>query len=151
MYKNIHTCDSDTTSGADYNNINNINQKFDLVICEHVLEHIDIQDIVGGLAKKLFDISNKNSKLVIGLPNINNFGSFFSHYDHKNFAPPIDIAAIFCCVGYDIIDFYKWSKINHMVTHSQFNDTEKYLSMFLEKHYSLEIDRYITMVFEKHG
>lgn len=151
IFRNVFSCDSDVSSGADYKNINEIDTKFDLVICEQVFEHIKIEDFINGFAKKIFDICNQKSNLIITLPNIYNVGTFFSDFDHKNFSPPIDLAAIFCCNGFQIKEVYKWSKINHMVAQQQFNDTEKYLSFFLEKHYGLEIDRYITMVFEKNG
>lgn len=150
-YNNVISCDSDLSSGSDYKNLVEIDKKFDLIICEHVFEHIKIEEFIGGLAQKFYDICNDNSKFIITIPNVNNFGSFFSHFDHKNFSPPIDLAAIFCCVGFEVKEVYKWSKINHMINHNNFDDTENYLSIFLQKHYGLELDRYITMVFQKNG
>lgn len=153
IFVNTFSCDSDTSSGADYKNLDEIEKtkKFDLIICEHVLEHVKIEDFINDLAEKLYNVGADDSKLVVTLPNIYNVGGFFCNFDHKNFAPPIDIAAILCCVGFELIDVYKWSKIHHMVQHFSMNEIEKFLENFLEKNYGLEVDRYVTMVFQKNG
>jgi hypothetical protein len=150
LFKNVFSCDSDPSSGADYNSLDLINDKFDLIICEHILEHITVEKMYE-VAKKFDELLNDNGKLLVTLPNVLNFGSYFSHYDHKNYSPPIDIAAIICCVGFDVVDMFKWSKEKHMVYQSSMNETEKFLEYFLEKNYGLQTDKYITIILQKNG
>jgi predicted SAM-dependent methyltransferase len=150
-YKDVYACDSDPLSGADYMGINDVDKKFGLIIAEHVFEHIKIDDIVNGLAQKFYSLLNDNSKLVITIPNIHNFGNFFVDYDHKNYAPPTDLAAIFCCCGFELIDYFKWSKARYMQFQASMNETDRYLEEFLESNYGLQLDRYITLVFTKNG
>jgi predicted SAM-dependent methyltransferase len=150
-YKNVYACDSDPLSGANYANINDVDQKFGLIIAEHVFEHIKVEDLVNGLAQKFYDLLNDNSKMVITIPNIHNFGNFFVDYDHKNYAPPTDLAAIFCCCGFELVDYFKWSKSKHMINQANMSKIDQYLEAFLESNYGLQMDRYITLVFAKNG
>ena len=150
-FENVVSCDSDSLSGADYNNIYQIEDKFDLIIGEHILEHITVDDIINSLSKKFYNLLNDNGKLLLTIPNINNFGSYFTNFDHKNSSPPIDIASIICCKGFEVIDFFRWSKINQMERQLHMNDFEIKLAEFMKIHYDLEIDKYITMVFQKSG
>lgn len=34
---------------------------------------------------------------------------------------------------------------------NNFSDTEKFIESFIEKHYGLQTDRYVTLVFQKNG
>ena len=151
IYKEVKACDSDPASGAHYRSVEEIEEKFGLVIAEHVFEHITPQSFVEGLAKRIHDLIIPGGRLVATLPNIYNFGNFFVDFDHKNLAPPVDLAAIFCCVGFKFEDFYRWSKQKHMAYHVGMNETEKFLETFLERNYGLQTDRYVTMVLRKNG
>jgi len=55
-YKEVYACDTDPASGAEFISIEKITKKFDLIICEHVFEHIKPEVFVDGL-KKIFTIS----------------------------------------------------------------------------------------------
>jgi predicted SAM-dependent methyltransferase len=151
VFRNVKSCDSDTTTGTDYNDIRLIDEKFDLIIGEHVLEHIKVEDIINGLAQKFNNLLNENGKLILTIPNLHNFGAYFTDFDHKNSAPPIDLAAIICCANFDLIDMFKWSKDKHMISQLNMTDFEKTIEKFMEMNYGLETDRYITMVFNKNG
>ena len=149
VFKNVASCDNDITTGADYNDIKLIDEKFDLIVSEHVLEHIKVEDVINGLIQKFNDLLNENGKLVITIPNLYNFGAYFTDFDHKNASPPIDLAAIICCANFNLIDIFKWSKDKHMKLQFNMTDAEKAIETFMETHYNLQTDRYITMVFNK--
>lgn len=38
-----------------------------------------------------------------------------------------------------------------MIKQNSMNETEKFLEAFIEKHYGLQPDHYLTMVFQKNG
>jgi len=151
LFKCVKSCDICPSSGSDYSDINVIEEKFDLIIAEHVLEHIEVVDVIENISKKFFELLNDQGKLIITIPNLYCFGTFLSDHDHKNFSPPIDTAAIFCCRGFDLIEYYKWSKLSHMSYQRSMLEIENFLEKFMEKNYGLQTDRYITMVFEKNG
>ena len=151
IFRDVKSCDNDPTAGADYNSINSIDEKFDLIIGEHVLEHIKVEDVINGLVQKFNSLLNENGKLVLTIPNLYNFGAYFNHFDHKNSAPPIDLAAIICCANFDLIDMFKWSKDKHMINQANMSKIDQYLEAFLESNYGLQMDRYITLVFAKNG
>jgi predicted SAM-dependent methyltransferase len=151
IYHDIESCDNDPLALATYKNIEEITGSFDLIIAEHVLEHIEIDYVINFLANKLYTLLNNSGTLILTVPNIHNFGAYFTDFDHKNTMPPHDLAAIMCCTGLKLKDFYKWSKQKHMIAQESMNELEKFIESFLERHYGLQPDRYITIVFEKNG
>lgn len=150
VFKNVCSCDSDPAFSADYLDLNLIDDKFDLIVGEHVLEHIETKEVIN-IAKKFNSLLNDNGKLVLTIPNLNNFSSYFGDFDHKNSAPPVDLAAIVCCANFELIDFFRWSKLKHMQAQLGMNEAEKFIEHFMERHYGLQTDRYITMVHQKNG
>jgi hypothetical protein len=151
IFKVVTSCDLDSKTGADYHVLDDISEKFDLIVAEHVFEHITPQDLIDSMADKISSRLEDGGHLLVTIPNLMNFVGYFADFDHKNLAPPVDIAAIFCCFGLEVVDFFRWSKVNHMIAQQNMNETEKMLEAFLEKHYGLQADKYITMVFQKNG
>ena len=151
IYKNIVSCDSDPEAEADYRSIEDIQETFDLIIAEHVLEHIDTDYFVNTLSQKISSIANNNCKLLITVPNLYCYGTFFSDFDHKNLCGSLDIACVLCAHGFALSDYYRWSKMNYMEAQNNFSETERFLEQFIEKNYGLQTDRYVTLVFEKNG
>lgn len=153
-YRLVFSCDSDPNSGADWASLEEATsggRKFDMIVAEHVLEHIDTPTFVDVVSVRLAESINPDGKLVITIPNIYCFGTFFSDYDHKNFAAPLDIAAIICCRGFEMTDFFRWSKSKHMSYQVNMTEAERFVEEFVEKNYGLQSDRYLTMVFKKNG
>lgn len=149
VYGNVKTCDSDPEAFADYCSIDQIEEKFGLIVAEHVIEHIDTPFFVNTLSKRFSELLEKNGKLIITIPNLYCYGTFFSDFDHKNLCGHLDIACILCSKGLEIIDYFLWSKLNYMALQSNFSESEKKLELFMEKNYGLQTDRYVTLVFEK--
>lgn len=147
----VKSCDSDPLSGSDYRDVYSIEEKFDLIIAEHVLEHIETAEVIEKLSKKLFELLDLKGRLVITVPNLYCLGTFLSDHDHKNLSPPTDTAAIFCCRGFDLVEYYRWSKSNFMSYQNSMTEFEKSLEVFIDKNYGLQTDRYITMVLQKNG
>jgi len=147
----VFSCDSDQNSGADWTSLEEAtsSQKYDLIVAEHFLEHIDTQEFADTLSVQIVEAIKPKGTLVITIPNIYCFGTFFSDYDHKNFASPVDIAAIFCCRGLEIVDFFRWSKPKQMMYQENMTEVERFVESFIEKNYGLQTDRYVTMVFRK--
>lgn len=149
LFPNVVACDADISSGADYFHLDQVEGKFDLIISEHVLEHISINVLIRDVAPSLCDLLEKDGIMIITIPNIKNFGGYFSDHDHKNHVPPTDIAAIFNCFGLNVVDMYRWSKSSRMTKQNKMSDLEKMLEHFLEEYYELQTDQYVTMVFQK--
>lgn len=149
MFPNVVSCDSDTSSGADYFNLDHVQGKFDLIISEHVLEHIEINSLIKTVAPKLCGLLDSDGSMLITIPNIRNFGGYFSDFDHKNHVPPVDIASIFSCFGVNTVDMYRWSKSSRMAKQSKMTDSEKMIEKFLEEYYELQTDQYVTILFKK--
>lgn len=152
VYGNVKTCDNDPDAKPDYPGIEAIkDQTFDLIIAEHLIEHIEVGYFIDVVSQKLSELVKDSGKLLITIPNTSCYGSIFSHYDHKNFSPPSDIACILSARNFNLIDCCLWSKQSHMIRQRNFTEMEKMLEKFMNENYGLQTDRYITMVFDKNG
>jgi hypothetical protein len=150
-YQEVFCCDSDPNSGADFSSIEEVDSKFSLIIAEHVLEHVETNYFVHELSKRFYDLLLDDGKLIITVPNMYCYGVFFSDFDHKNICGHLDMACIMCARNLQISDYFLWSKIKYMNLQNNFSDTEKFIESFIEKHYGLQTDRYVTLVFQKNG
>lgn len=148
LASDVIAVDSDPLSNAHYASMDYVDGKFDLVFSEHTIEHISIDDLYH-VIMSFMRLLKQGGDVLITIPNIHNFGSWFSHYDHKNFAPPLHIAAIFECAGLILQQVYMWSKHSHVTRHANFDATEQYIASFLEREYGLMLARYVTMHFKK--
>ena len=150
LYSKVYSCDSDEKSGSDYKDIFDIvDKKFGMIICEHVLEHIPVEILINRISQKFSDLLIEDGILLVTLPNINNFSSYFSDYDHTCHVPPYDIASIICCRGFEVADMFRWSKSHKMLKQSEMNQTELFVENFMEMNYGLQLDQYVTMILKK--
>ena len=148
----IVSVDSDPESNSDFHSLEDvIDNDFDYVVAEHVFEHIlvdHIPDIAYSISKKI----KRSGKFLLTLPNIRNFGGWFNNFEHVNYSPPENIAAIIELASLEklkVIDRFGWSKQRIFNKHSKASETELYLFNFLKENYNLEPFRYITYIFEK--
>lgn len=155
--KKIISIDNDPNASADYKNIDLIepNCKFDAIISEHVFEHIRIEEIPD-IVKKLTLHASEGAYFLMTLPNINNFGTWFSHYQHINFAPPSHMAAMIELCGWNTINRFGWSKDSHFLRHKDMyiketpeNNIKRLVSNFLFEEYNLQLYRYVSYIFQK--
>ena len=143
--KSITTIDSDPTAGADHLSLFDVEDGlFDIVIADHVIEHIPISecsDLFLSFRKKL----KEKGEIVITIPNITNFGSWFSHYDHKNFSPWWDVAAFLELEGFNIDHIFYWSRRNKTTEIQNFDDKDRKIALFLNRYYGLSIPDFVTI------
>jgi predicted SAM-dependent methyltransferase len=146
--KKVISIDSDIESGSNYKTITEAidkeTYKYDGLFCEHVVEHIPVQELPQ-IFKELRVLLKKDADVVITVPNIYNFGNFFQNYEHINYSPPIHIAAIIEMEGYKCDNIFSWSKQKHFIRHTNFNETEVYIANFMEREYGLQLGRYVTI------
>lgn len=152
LYKNISkkivSIDSDEKSKADFKKLSEVKEKFEVVIAEHVFEHIPFNEI-SGVFKEIYRILEDDGEFLMTIPNIKNFGSWFSNYEHVNYAPHAHIAAVAEITGLNAINRFGWSKQARIINHSKFTETEKFLASFLQENYGLELYTYVTYIFKK--
>ena len=149
MASEITSVDNDISSGADFKSLEDVTLEdyHDFLVTEHVLEHIPI-DQIDNIAAEFKRLASKKGKVIITLPNIRNFGAWFSNYQHVNFAPPEQIAAIFELSGFTAIERYGWSKQQHFERHANLTNAWQQIAAFLDMEYGLQLYRYITYVLE---
>jgi predicted SAM-dependent methyltransferase len=151
----ITSVDIDPSSGADYKNLSDLINKnhkssYELIVSEHVFEHIEFKEI-SRIAEDFKYLLKPGGYVFFTVPNINNFGAWFSNHDHKNFAPPAEIAAIFEIVGFETTTRAGWSKSEHFERHKAFSNTEILLANFLYAEYGLEVYRYISYLLKSNS
>lgn len=143
--KSITTIDSDHESGADFFSLSEVDSNsFDIVIADHIIEHIpiyDCSDIFSSFREKL----REKGEIVITVPNIANFGSWFSHYDHKNFSPWYDICSFIELGGFNVDHVFYWSRRNKTTRIQNFTDFDEKIASFLYLYYGLSIADFITI------
>ncbi len=111
--ENIHT----------YNNINDINEKYDIIMLWHVFEHIENRnEILSFLRKKL----TPNGVLIIAIPNFNSYDSYY----YKNYWAAWDVPR----------HIYHYSK-NGAIQY--FTKKEKF---YLDKIYPLPFDSFYISI-----
>jgi len=151
LSKKTISIDKDLMSGSDYKSIEdaikNEKIKYDALVCEHVLEHLNISSIAS-IFKSFKNILKPDADVMVTIPNIYNFGAWFQDYEHVNFAPPNHIASIIEIQGYECVNMFMWSKHKHMLRHQSLNETDRYIANFLEKEYGLQLGRYVTIKFK---
>lgn len=144
----VISIDCDRDSGADYvttkDALQKETKKYDGLFSEHVIEHIPIQAIPK-IFRDLRQLLNKGAEVILTIPNIHNFGSFFSHYEHVNFSPPEHIASIIELEGFHCNKIFSWSKQRHVQRHTNLSEVEFFIASFLEKEFNLQLARYVTI------
>jgi hypothetical protein len=85
------------------------------------------------------------SPVIITLPNIMNFGGWFNNFDHKNFSPPADTAAMLELHGFHVIDLFGWSKPDRFRRHQEMDDGERRLCAIIEQNWGLTLPQYVTI------
>jgi len=144
----VISIDCDKDSGADYatpkNALQKETKKYDGLFSEHVIEHIPIQ-AVPEIFRDLRCLLNKDAEVILTIPNIYNFGAFFSNYEHVNFSPPDHIASIIELEGFPCNKIFSWSKQRHVQRHSSLSEVEFFIANFLEKEFNLQLARFVTI------
>jgi predicted SAM-dependent methyltransferase len=156
LYENlsseITSVDNDQSSGADFKKIEDVSSHdYDVIIAEHVFEHIPIQ-CIDKIAINFKRLIKDKGIILFTVPNIMNFGGWFCDHQHVNFAPPDQIAAIFELAGFEAIDRFGWSKQRHFERHSRtFTETEVFIANFLQQEYGLQLHRYVSYVLKSNS
>ena len=137
--------DSDPMSGARYASLAEVpTGAHDALVAEHVLEHMTHEEVVDALTHAA-RILRPGSAMIVTLPNISNFGSWFNNFDHKNFSPPEDTAAIIELHGFQVVDMFGWSKQSRFERHARMPEEERRLCSFMEENWGLTLPQFITI------
>ena len=137
--------DTDPKSGAKFRTLLEVpSGEFTALVAEHVLEHLTHEQVLSSF-KQAARILPQGATVIITLPNINNFGIWFSDFDHKNFCPPVDTAAILELHGFQVMDMFGWSKPSRYQRHLAMGDQERALCAFMEANWGLTLPQYITI------
>jgi hypothetical protein len=137
--------DTDPRSGAHFTSLSEIPAgEFNAAVAEHVLEHLTHEQVLDTF-RELARILPKDSPVIITLPNIMNFGGWFNNFDHKNFSPPTDTAAMLELHGFHVIDLFGWSKPDRFRRHQEMDDGERRLCAIIEQNWGLTLPQYVTI------
>jgi predicted SAM-dependent methyltransferase len=141
----VEGVDTDPTSGARFRSLIDVpSGEFNSLVAEHVLEHLTHEQVLSSL-KQAARILPQGATVIITLPNVSNFGSWFNNFDHKNFSPPEDIAAILELHGFQVMDMFGWSKPSRFQRHLAMGEQERALCRFMEENWGLTLPQYITI------
>ena len=137
--------DNDPRSGAHFRALSDVPAGvYNAAVAEHVLEHLT-HDQVLETFRELARILPFDSPVIITVPNIMNFGGWFSNFDHKNYSPPVEMAAMLELHGFHVIDMFGWSKPERFKRHMEMGQDERRLCDFLEQNWGLTLPQYITI------
>ena len=84
------------------------------------------------------------------LPNIQNFGSWFCDYDHKNFTPWWDLCALLELESFSVEHVFNWSgrQKSQRLIPGEVEDFEQKIMTFLWQNYGLSIADYVSIYAE---
>ena len=103
------TMDIDKTTQQDYYNLNDIEEKFDIIIGLEVIEHIKREDF-DFFCNKLYSLTKNGGSLILTTPNIFHPTRYFFDYTHCIPLCYDELASVFMTVGYkSIIPFRFYS------------------------------------------
>ena len=103
IYKSM---DIDKSLPHDYYNLDDINEKFDIIVMSEVIEHLNFEEALNTL-QKLRDLLNENGKIIISTPNIHHPNSFFWDVTHKVPYRYDELGAVLLYVGFKIDKIYR--------------------------------------------
>lgn len=138
--------DTDPRSGATYTSLADVPAgSHDALVAEHVLEHMTHEQVLEayGHAARILP---HGGIVIITLPNVSNFGSWFNNFDHKNFSPPDDLAAMLELHGFHVTELFGWSKPDRFQRHLKMGEVERAMCMFMEENWGLTLHQYVTFV-----
>jgi hypothetical protein len=137
--------DSDPMSGARYVSLSDVpTGGYEALVAEHVLEHMTHEQVLEAMAHAS-RVLLPGSPMIVTLPNVSNFGSWFNNFDHKNFSPPEDTAAIIELHGFQVVDMFGWSKQSRFERHARMTNEERRLCAFVEDNWGLTLPQFITI------
>jgi hypothetical protein len=137
--------DSDPRSGAEFRALTEVPAgEWDAAVAEHVLEHMTHEQVMEAFSE-LARVLPVGSPVIITLPNIMNFGGWFNNFDHKNFSPPSDIAAMLELHGFHVVDLFGWSKPDRFKRHMEMDLGERRLCEIIEQNWGLTLPQYVTI------
>ena len=138
--------DTDPKSRAAYTCLSEVPAgQHNALVAEHVLEHMTHEQVLEAY-QEIARILPVNGIVLITLPNVTNFGSWFNNFDHKNFSPPDDLAGMLELYGFHVVDLFGWSKPGRFQRHSTLNDFERQLCNFMDEQWGLTLPQYITFI-----
>ena len=103
------TLDIGKDASYDYKDISEIQEKFDLILCLEVIEHIPLEEFLQ-LAGSFKNRLNVNGKLIITTPNIHHINHFWkTDITHIRPYPYTDLCAILDSYGYKNVRIYRFA------------------------------------------
>ncbi len=145
MAEHVDGVDSDPLSGARYTSLSEVPAgEHNGLVAEHVLEHMTHDQVVASFTEAS-RILPAGSVVIVTVPNITNFGGWFNNFDHKNFSPPINTAAIIELHGFFVAEMFGWSKPSRFERHANMTPEEQGLCAFVEEQWGLTLPQYVTI------
>jgi len=93
------TMDIDTSTKQDFYNINEITEKFDLVIGLELIEHIEKNNFEK-FCGQISNLVDKNGSLILSTPNIFHPNRYFKDYTHNIALCYDELASVFMTFGF---------------------------------------------------
>ncbi|MDD3905516.1 MAG: class I SAM-dependent methyltransferase [Candidatus Omnitrophica bacterium] len=104
---NYKTLDIADGISYDYRDISQVKEKFDLILCFEVIEHLPLESFLK-LIKSFKDILNEKGTLIITTPNIHHINHFWkTDVTHIRPYPYTDLCAILKNQGYGNLKVYR--------------------------------------------
>lgn len=137
--------DTDPLSGAAYRTLADVPEgDHDALVAEHVLEHMTHEQVLDTFSHAA-RVLPSGGIVLITLPNVSNFGAWFSNFDHKNFSPPEDTAAMLELHGFHVDELFGWSKPSRFQRHLAMSEVERVLCRFMEENWGMTLPQFITI------
>ena len=99
------TMDIDRAKEHDYYSLDEIKEKFDVVVLSEAIEHISFQEGID-LLKRLFTLLSPGGRLIVSTPNLHHPNRYWDS-DHKTPYRYEEIAAALVSAGFNVRNIYR--------------------------------------------
>lgn len=139
------TMDVDREMEHDFYSLEDIDEKFDVIIIAEVIEHIDLEGGVD-LLKKLCGLLNQGGKIIVTTPNIHHPNAWMRDADHKVPYRYDVLGSVLIDAGFDIDKIFR-------IYNDQFimRFVRIYLTSFIHRYFDIDFARTIVVVGSKSG
>lgn len=105
------SCDRDRTLPHDYYSLDEIHEKFDVIVVFEVIEHLSVSDTIA-LMRDLLPLLKDQSALVISTPNVFHPTTFWRDCTHKTGFRYNELVGIMQSVGFKDFEVYRVARMN---------------------------------------
>jgi len=103
VYKSM---DVDRGFAHDYYSLDDVKERFDLIVLLEMIEHVDLPDVIG-ILERLRELMSDGASVILSTPNIYHPHRFWEKATHKTPLSYSELGGIMMRLGYDIVNIYR--------------------------------------------